>query len=54
MSQKLYVYFRLVDLCSLKRFEVEPKTLLDTSVDRRNYGILIRGSRNVGKDPLTV
>ena len=37
--KSFFVYFRLVDLCSLKRFEVEPKTLLDTSVDRRNYGI---------------
>ena len=43
MSEKVYVCY----LCSLKRFKVEPKTLLDTSVDRRNYGILIRGNRNV-------
>ena len=27
--------------------DVEPKTLLDTSVDRRNYGILIWGSGNL-------
>ena len=26
---------------------IEPKTLLDTSVDRRNYGIFIWGTRNV-------
>ena len=31
------------------RFEVEPKTLLDTSVDRRNYGILTWGSRNLSE-----
>ena len=42
-----FAFFCLFDLCSLKRFKVEPKTLLDTSVVRRNYGILIRGSHNV-------